>query len=67
MSMNGTGATSPVRDTLPADDERSAVDEARETELQHVGSPHLHQTIRIARMLELDVWPALFDQLTQKV
>lgn len=36
-------------------------------ELQHVDSPHLHQTIRIARMLELDIWPALFDQLTQKV
>ncbi|WP_025677405.1 hypothetical protein [Paenibacillus polymyxa] len=36
-----------------------------EQELQHANSPHLHYAIRVARMLALDVWPVLFDQLSQ--
>ncbi|MGQ3481672.1 limonene hydroxylase [Paenibacillus sp. TY11] len=36
-----------------------------EQELQHADSPHLHYAIRVARMLSLDVWPVLFDQLSK--
>ncbi|TQS00877.1 limonene hydroxylase [Paenibacillus ottowii] len=37
-----------------------------EQELLHADSPHLHCAIRAARMLALDVWPVLFDQLSKK-
>ncbi|WP_252508872.1 hypothetical protein [Paenibacillus peoriae] len=36
-----------------------------EQELQHADSPHLHYAICVARMLTLDVWPVLFDQLSR--
>jgi hypothetical protein len=36
-----------------------------EQELQYADSPHLHCAIRVARMLALDVWPVLFDQLSK--
>ncbi|MGG4218157.1 limonene hydroxylase [Paenibacillus jamilae] len=36
-----------------------------EQELHQADSPHLHCAIRAARMLALDVWPVLFDQLSK--